>query len=68
MKKLSQERKGQLALQILKHIVKEKGIKISSDMREEVALEAKQAGIPADEALILLEEIIRELVDDVFKP
>ena len=65
---LSDERKGQIALRVLKHQLQEKGIRLTPNFRREIGNEAKVIGIQIEEARQFMEEIIRELVDEAFKP
>ena len=66
--KLSEERKGQIALLWLKNEMRQNGIRLKPDMKREVGNEAKAIGITIEEAMALTEEIVRELVEEVFPP
>ena len=66
--KLSEERKGQIALLWLKNEMRQNGIRLKPDMKREVGNEAKAIGIDIEEAMALTEEIVRELVEEVFPP
>lgn len=66
MEPLSDKRKGEIALLVLKGILRQKGICLSSDMKEDALKEAKKMGIPASEAEQFFEDLVRELVEEVF--
>lgn len=63
---LDEKRKGEIALLLLKYQMKEKGIRISPNFRREAGNEAKAIGIPTEDAMEFIEEIVRELVDETF--
>jgi DNA-binding transcriptional regulator YhcF (GntR family) len=64
---LTKERKGEIALQILKHLLVQKGIRINGNTKREIINEAKQAGLPENEVLELAEELIRDRTEEVLK-
>ena len=63
---LTDERRGEIALALVKHKLRQSGVKISPDYKREVCQWAKDIGIPEDEALVFYEELVRSLVDDAF--
>ena len=63
---LSKERKGEIALQILKRMARTKGVKINDGSRQEMTQFASEIGVPASELLEFAREIIEELVQDTF--
>ncbi|HEY0220826.1 MAG TPA: hypothetical protein VGC58_01245 [Candidatus Paceibacterota bacterium] len=66
--KLTEERKGQIALLYLKARFKDEGIRLKPDMRRQIGNEATKIGIKADEAVSFVEELVREMVEEVFPP
>ena len=65
--KMSEERRGQIALLFLKAKMRRDGIRIKADMRREVGNEAKEIGVGVDEAMWFLEEMVGELLTEAFK-
>ncbi|MBT6253981.1 hypothetical protein HOI83_02000 [Candidatus Uhrbacteria bacterium] len=63
---MTEERKGEIALRHLKSRMRKEGIRIHPGFREELAEVAKELDITLEEALELSEEIVREIVDEVF--
>ncbi len=59
-------RKGQIAFAYLKNNLREKGIRITPDLRREVGNTAKAIDISIEEAMEFTEDIIRELVEEAF--
>jgi hypothetical protein len=66
--KLSEERKGQIALAYLKARFKDEGIRLKPDMRRQIGNDAAKIGIKPEEALAFVEELVREMVEEVFPP
>ena len=66
--KLTEERKGQIALLYLKARFKDEGVRLKPDMRRQIGNAATQIGISTDEAVALVEELVREMVEEVFPP
>lgn len=61
-------RKGQIALLLIKHQLREKGIRLTPNFKREIGNEAKAIGIPIDEAMKFVELVVRELVEEAFAP
>jgi hypothetical protein len=59
-------RKGQIALLLIKHQLREKGVRLTPNFRREVGNEAKAIGVPIEEATEFVELIVRELVEETF--
>ena len=59
-------RKGQIALLLVKHQLREKGVRLTPNFRREVGNEAKAIGISIEEATEFVELIVRELVEETF--
>ena len=59
-------RKGQIALLLIKHQLREKGVRLTPNFRREVGNEAKDIGVPIGEAMEFVELIVRELVEETF--
>jgi len=65
---LTKERKGEIALLHLKNRLKSEGIRLKPDMKRQILNEAKEIGIPAEEAVEFVEGLVREMVEEVFPP
>jgi len=63
---LSDERKGQIALQILNFLVRKEGIRLSAASREEIESLSKEIGVPVGELLQLAKEIVDGVVRETF--
>jgi hypothetical protein len=63
---LTKERKGEIALMWLKEKLMCDGITVSKGMKRDVTNKANNLGIDPNEAWLLVEEIAREITDDVF--
>jgi FKBP-type peptidyl-prolyl cis-trans isomerase (trigger factor) len=65
---LSEQRKGEIALKLLKHIKKEEGIKLQAErFQREIGNMAKTLDIPKEELKEFARELVEELVADCFK-
>ena len=62
---LTKERKGEIALLLVKGKMRNAGIRLA-DVKREVHGPAKELGIPPEEAMEFFEGLIRELVDEAF--
>lgn len=68
MEKMSEIRKGQISLQILRYFIRKKGIHLNQDFKLEVVNEAMNIdGITGEEALIFTKELICELIEENFR-
>ena len=65
---LSEERKGEIALALVRHRLRTSGLKINGDLKREIINRAQQIDVDEGEAIAFAEELIRELVDEVFPP
>ena len=65
-KPMTEERKGQIALLVLKKQLREEGIRLKGDIRRQIGDNAKKIGISTDEAMEFSESLVRELVDYAF--
>ncbi len=63
---LTEARKGEIALALLKDQIRSKGIRFGKDTRRHLNQEAKDANIPPDEMLEFTEGLCRELLDETF--
>ena len=61
-------RKGQIALAYLKNKLREEGVHITPNLRRQVGNTAKAIGISTEEAMEFTEGIVRELIEEAFKP
>ncbi len=66
MYKLTEERKGQIALLFVKDRFRSEGIRLKPDMKRDIGNTAKKIGVSVDELLQLVEELTHELVEEVF--
>ena len=63
---LSKERKGEIALLLLKHRLQEGGVRFTPNLKREVGNVAKAVKIQTAEAMEFAEELIRELMEETF--
>lgn len=63
---MDEKRKGEIALLLVKNQIKEKGVRISQNLRRDIGNDAKNIGISTDEAMEFMELIVRELVEKTF--
>ncbi len=65
---LTPEREGQIALKVLRHIYRKKGMGTLNpiEFKREMGNLAKSLGIETDELMQFAEKITRELIDEVF--
>ena len=61
-------RKGQIALAYLKNKIREEGVRLTPNFRRQVGNTAKAIGISTEEAMEFVEGVVRELVEETFKP
>ena len=66
MSSLSEARKGEIALLVLKHKMRDEGVKITPHYLRSIGNVAKSTGIPKDELTMFVESLTRELVDEAF--
>lgn len=59
-------RKGQIALLIIKRKLQEEGVRLKPSFRRELGEKAKAIGISLEEAMEFYEAIVRELMDETF--
>lgn len=57
-----------MAYKLLKSMLKEKGITLSSSTIRELKNQAKKLGIPEDEMLKFVRAMTLEIVDEIFSP
>lgn len=65
---MDEVRKGQIAFAYLKNKLHEEGVRLTPDLRRQVGNTAKAIGISTEEAMEFTEIIVRELVEEAFKP
>jgi hypothetical protein len=66
MTKMTAERRGQIALLLLKDRLRNEGVRLKPDMKREIGNQAAKIGVPVEEAMQFVEELIREMVEEVF--
>lgn len=59
-------RKGQVAILFVKHLLQERGIRLSPNLKREIGNDAKAIGASFDDVIEFTEVIIRELVEETF--
>ena len=64
---LTEERKGQIAIKVLKFKMFKDGIRLSKDTPREFSNAAKELGVPVEEFKEFAKEITQECLDKVFK-
>jgi len=65
---MTEERKGQIALLIVRAKFRDDGLRLKPDLKRELANTAKKIGVPPEEFLLFAETLIREAVAEVFPP
>ena len=63
---MDEKRKGQIAVMVIKHLLREKGVRLTPDFRREMGNQAKAIGISTEELIEFVEPLVRELVDETF--
>lgn len=63
---MTEERKGQIALLLLKDRLRSEGVRLKPDIKRDVGNTAKRIRISADEAMQFVEGLVRELVEETF--
>jgi hypothetical protein len=63
---LSEARKGEIALRVLKAKIQRDGVRIGPHLQREIANEAKKLGISPEEAREFMADIVYELVESTF--
>lgn len=68
MIRMTEERKGQIALLLLMDRLRGEGIRLKPDMKREIGNQATKIGVPIEEVMQFVEWMVRELVEEVFPP
>jgi hypothetical protein len=63
---MDQTRMGEIALKIVKEMMKKKGIHLGTNLKRELGNEAKRLGITRQEALAFSRAVIEDLVRETF--
>lgn len=63
---MTEARKGQIALLLLKDRLRGEGIRLKPDMKRDIGNTAKKIDIPVDELVEFVGGMTRELVEEVF--
>ena len=61
-------RRDRIGYLILKHQMKEKGVRLTPNFKREIGNWAKAIGISTEEAMEFVEFVVRELVEETFAP
>ena len=64
---MTEERKGQIALALVKARFRDEGIRLKPDIKREIGNTAKKIGVPADELLRFAEGLVLEMLEEVFR-
>jgi len=65
---MTEERKGQIALLLLRDRLRNEGFRLKPDMKREIGNQAAKIGVPIEEAIQFVEGLVREMVEEVFPP
>jgi len=65
---MTEERKGQIALLLLKDRLRSEGIRLKPDIKRDIGNQATKIGVPIEEAVQFVEGLVREMVEEVFPP
>ncbi|QQR65388.1 hypothetical protein IPH92_02305 [Candidatus Kaiserbacteria bacterium] len=63
---MTEARKGEIALLVLKMQMRRDGFRIGKHIQRDIGNEAKAIGIPVEEAQEFIEGVVRELVEETF--
>ncbi|OGN27558.1 MAG: hypothetical protein A3A33_05050 [Candidatus Yanofskybacteria bacterium RIFCSPLOWO2_01_FULL_49_25] len=63
---LTEARKGEIALKLIKYKYRQEGMRIGPHTRREIGSIAKEIGISPEEAMAFVETMVRELVNETF--
>ena len=63
---LTIERKGEIALVLLKQKMQQEGVKITPNFLRQIGSTAKETGLPPGELREFVELLTRELIEEVF--
>ncbi len=61
---MTEQRKGEIALLIVKRMIREKGLRLTPGLNREIANKAKQIGINPQDAVEFAVELYKELTDE----
>jgi len=61
---MTEKRKLELALKVLKYFLKKEGIHFTAELRREIGNMAKAIGIRSEEAMEFMRIILHEMVDE----
>jgi hypothetical protein len=63
---LTEARKGEISLRVLKYILRKKGFNLAPEKKREFGQLAKDIGVPLPELLQFAKPLAQELLDDLF--
>jgi hypothetical protein len=63
---LSKERRGEIALALVKNEFRRNGVRLSSNSRRELGVTAKDTGIPVEDLEEFILEVLPEMIGDAF--
>lgn len=61
---MTEQRKGEIALRIVKHMLREKGVRLRPGFNREIADGAKKIGVPTEEAVEFAVSLYREATEE----
>mgnify|MGYP001570258738 CR=1 FL=1 len=61
------KRQGEIALVLLKHLMRKKGLNLSPSMMRDFGNASKETGIPIDELKQFSKSIMQEMLDECFE-
>lgn len=63
---MNEKRKGEIALKVVKFLIRKRGVRLSPDSMREVGNISKETGVPVEELNQFAKPLIQELLDECF--
>lgn len=63
---LDERRQGEIALKILRYMLRREGVRLSPDRMRDLGNLSKEIGVPIEELKQFAKPLVQELVDDCF--
>lgn len=60
------KRQGEIAILLVRHILREKGVRVSKEMVRELANVAKKINVPLEELKDFFKPLLEEMIEEVF--
>jgi hypothetical protein len=63
---MDQKRQGEIAIRLVKHIMRKQGLRLSHNEMRELGNVAKAIGVPVEELKQFTKLLVQELIDECF--